>query len=177
MPEGSPLPPPDGTEYRIREAQSSDLDALTRLEASVFVSDRLSRKRLAALICSPSARLLACWRGLTLVGYALMLTRRRSRKARLYSIAVAPDETGRGIGSRLLAAIECAASGNGASHLRLEVRTDNRPAIAFYEKAGYVRTGTRPKFYEDGATALLYARALADTGPASECSRSLGRAA
>ena len=71
------------------------------------------------------------------VGYAVVLTRRGSRSARLYSIAVAAEAAGRGIGSRLLAAAEEAARRRGADRLHLEVRADNSTAIRLYERAGY----------------------------------------
>jgi ribosomal protein S18 acetylase RimI-like enzyme len=150
---------------------------LALLEDSAFSTDRLSSARLAALVRSPAARLLACWRGDALAGYALLLTRRGSRKARLYSIAVAKSEFGRGVGLRLLNAIERAARAAGANQLRLEVREDNQPAISLYEKAGFVRTGRRAEYYEDGADALLYARDLVDVRPAAERSAPLSETA
>ena len=50
--------------------------------------------------------------------------------ARLYSIAMAPGERGRGNGRSLLAAAEAAASARHAASLRLEVRSDNDRARA-----------------------------------------------
>jgi ribosomal-protein-alanine N-acetyltransferase len=38
----------------------------------------------------------------------------------------------------------------------LEVREDNLGAIALYEQAGYVKTGRRPAYYQDGCAAVLY---------------------
>src|ERR1041384_111664 len=100
-------PPPDGRSgLVIREALFSDIDALTAIEAECFASDRLSRRSLTSLAKSPSASVfVACVAGRP-VGYAVVLTRRGSRKARLYSIAVHPNAGGRGIGSSLLAAAE-----------------------------------------------------------------------
>jgi ribosomal protein S18 acetylase RimI-like enzyme len=173
MPNGSRLPQPEEADYRIRPAQSSDVADLALLEESAFSTDRLSRARLAALVRSPAARLLACWRGDALAGYALLLTRRGSRKARLYSIAVAKSEAGRGVGSRLVKAIEGAARAAGANQVRLEVREDNVPAIRLYQGLGYVQIGRRRHYYEDGADALLYARDLADIRPTAERSANL----
>ena len=39
----------------------------------------------------------------------------------------------------------------------------NVRAIEIYERAGYARIGQREEYYEDGATALLYEKALDDT--------------
>lgn len=177
MPEDGRRPPAAGSGLLIREALSTDIDALTLIEADRFASDRLSRRSLAALSKSPSASMLVATRGVRPVGYALILTRRGSHSARLYSIAVAAEEAGRGVGSRLLAAAEEAAIERGARRLHLEVRADNSPAITFYERLGYKPAGERPEYYEDGMTALLFARHLPDPARLSSRPRRLSRAA
>ncbi|HKY93938.1 MAG TPA: GNAT family N-acetyltransferase, partial [Kiloniellales bacterium] len=91
-------------------------------------------------------------------GYALVVFRRGSRVARLYSIAVDPAARRRGLGGRLLQAAEAAAAAVGAGELRLEVRADNRAAIAAYESAGYERIGRYAEYYEDRADALRLAK-------------------
>lgn len=156
-------PSPSAASVEIREAAPADIAALAELEAERFASDRLSRRSLKSLAKSGSARVfVACRRGRA-IGYAVLLTRKGTRRARLYSIAVAANESGRGVGSRLLASVEAAAEALGADSLQLEVRADNSPAIRFYERTGYAATGQRESYYEDGMTALLYARRLQDT--------------
>lgn len=98
--------------------------------------------------------------GSELGGYALVVFRRGSRVARLYSIAVDPSQRRRGLGSRLLRAAESAALAAGADELRLEVRADNRAAIAAYEGAGYQPIGRYSDYYEDHADALRLAKGL-----------------
>jgi ribosomal protein S18 acetylase RimI-like enzyme len=142
------------------------------LEARVFASDRLSRVRLRALARSETAFLVVAERGRSLVGYALVLTRRGSSVARLYSLAVAPEAARGGVGSRLLAAAESFAAKHGARRLRLEVRADNAAAVSLYERRGYGPIGRREDYYEDGMAALRYERALRRAAPSS-----LGRAA
>jgi ribosomal protein S18 acetylase RimI-like enzyme len=161
----------------IREALSTDIDALTLIEADRFVSDRLSRRSLAALSRSRSACMLVAVRGGRPIGYAVILTRRGSQSARLYSIAVAREEAGSGVGARLLAAAEKASMDRGARRLHLEVRADNTPAVRFYERLGYQPVGERPGYYEDGMTALLFARHLPDPARLSIRARRLSRAA
>lgn len=145
----------------ITTARAADVDALFALETEGFESDRLSRRSLAALVKSRSAVVLVAKGRTGLTGYALLLIRRGSRSARLYSIAVARAAGGRGLGTQLLRATESAAQARGMTRLRLEVRADNRRAIELYEKLGYRKHGERAAYYEDGATALLYARSLA----------------
>jgi ribosomal protein S18 acetylase RimI-like enzyme len=148
----------------IREARAVDIDALAQLETRIFSSDRLSRRSLAALTKSRSASVLVAFDAERLLGYAVVLTRRGTRVARLYSIAV--DERGRGVGKELLAAAEAEARARGAERISLEVRPDNPEAARFYERAGYEPFGRRPDFYEDGMAADLYARDLG-TGASS----------
>ena len=171
MPEDGRKPPVAGSGFTFREARSTDIDALARLEADRFVSDRLSRRSLLALAKSPSADLLVACRAEAPIGYVALLTRRGGRTARLYSIAVAAEEAGRGVGASLLAAAEDAARARDADRMHLEVRADNPAAVTFYERAGYRPVGRRPGYYEDGMTALLFARDLSGPALSPTCSR------
>lgn len=95
-----------------------------------------------------------------MAGYALVLLRRGSRVARLYSIAVDPALRGAGLGARLLADAEAQAHKAGAGALRLEVRVDNAAAIKLYERRGYRRFARLPDYYQDGAEAWRYEQVL-----------------
>jgi ribosomal-protein-alanine N-acetyltransferase len=162
MPEDGRRPPAAGSGVVIREALPTDIDALMLIEADRFASDRLSRRSLVSLSKSRSACMLVATRGGRPIGYAVLLTRRGGHSGRLYSIAVAGEEAGRGVGSRLLAAAEEAAIKRGARRLHLEVRADNSSAVSFYERLGYKPSGQRPGYYEDGMTAQLFTRHLPD---------------
>ena len=145
----------------IRRARAGDLDALVALEAT-FPGDRLSRRQLRTHAAGHSHSIfLVAVRGGVLVGDALVFLRRGSRRARLYSIVVAPSARGFGLGAALLDAAERAACGAGAGTLALEVRTGNRAALALYARRGYHRIGRIARYYEDGADAWRYAKPLA----------------
>ncbi len=88
-----------------------DIDALVALENAVFTTDILSRRSFRHFLTSPKSSLIVAEDSGKLAGYALVLYPARSKLARLYSIAVAPHITSRGIGPLLLAAAE---SGGGA---------------------------------------------------------------
>lgn len=90
----------------------------------------------------------------------MILFRKHSGRARLYSVAVA-DGAPRGLGRLLLAAAEDDAARRGASFLSLEVRKDNARAIDLYERNAYRATGNTPGYYADGMAALRYEKALA----------------
>jgi len=150
--------------FRIRRAVPADLDALVGLEQSAFTTDRLSRRQFRRHMQSTSAAVLAAVEGGTMLGNAVVFFRSGTRSARLYSIAVARTERGRGLGEALLSAAESAARGRGANRLRLEVRPDNRAAIRLYERRGYRRFGACAGFYEDGADAWRYEKVLKAKG-------------
>ena len=62
---------------------------------------------------------------------------RKLRRAFLSMIVVLPEYQGRGCGSRLLAETEHECIEDGMKILAVEVRTDNRRAIKFYEERGF----------------------------------------
>jgi [ribosomal protein S18]-alanine N-acetyltransferase len=145
----------------IRPATRADLDGLLALEAGAFAHDRAERRAIRHAIDSPTITLLVAEEGGAVAGAATVEHRRGSGVARLTSVAVAPDRLGRGLGARLLAEAEAGARARGADRLRLEVRADNAAAIRLYERAGYHRFKVVPRYYEDGASAWRFEKALA----------------
>ncbi|TIO73833.1 MAG: GNAT family N-acetyltransferase [Mesorhizobium sp.] len=144
----------------IRKARASDVDDLAAIEKAVFSGDRLSRRSFRQFIERETAEMLVAENTGHVAGYAVVLFRKGSGVARLYSIAVGPFFGNLGIGRQLLAAAEEAAYEHDRMMLRLEVREDNQRAIRIYEQAGYRKIGREPDFYEDGATALRYEKTL-----------------
>jgi ribosomal protein S18 acetylase RimI-like enzyme len=66
-------------------------------------------------------------------------------RAQLISMWTAPSHRGRGIGRMLVDDVAGWARGRGASVLDLFVVSTNAPAIRFYERLGFTRTGrTQP---------------------------------
>ena len=147
-------------QIRIRKAERGDLDALMKLEHRVFATDRLSRRSLQRLMRSGTDTVLVAHENGELSGVAIVLFRRGSLAARLYSIAVAPHAGGRGVGTKLLAAAEAEALARGCRVMRLEVHHTNHAAIARYRKSGYREFGRLRRYYEDGGDALRFEKRL-----------------
>jgi ribosomal protein S18 acetylase RimI-like enzyme len=139
----------------------SDLKALVALEEAVFTTDVLSRRSFRHFLAAPGATLIVAEEAKMLAGYALVLYPPHSRLARLYSIAVALHVGGRGLGPRLLAAAEEAATRRGRRAMRLEVHEHNTRAIARYEKSGYRLFGRHRDYYDDHGDALRFEKSLA----------------
>jgi [ribosomal protein S18]-alanine N-acetyltransferase len=145
----------------LRPPRTGDLDRLVEIENAAFAGDRLSRRSLRRLIAGKTSFIIVAETDDRLAGYALVLLRRGTRAARLYSIAVDPARKGEGLGALLLAAAERTAISKGMSHMRLEVRADNAGAIALYRGADYQEIGRRAGYYEDGGEALKMEKMLA----------------
>lgn len=158
------------TSLAIRAAREGDLDALEALEREAFAGDRLSRRSFKSFIAARN-RLLVAADADGVAGYALVTGRKGGRRARLYSIAVSRRRAGRGVGRALLKAVHGRALEEGYEALRLEVREDNRRAIALYERLGYRRFGRYEHYYHDGAAALRLEKPLVRPGPAKKIAK------
>lgn len=142
-----------------RQARLNDLPTLVALERH-FPSDRLSRENFRHLLTRAHADVLVSEVDGCLCANAVLLYRRGSPTARLYSLITDPAFRGRGIASRLLDACERAARRRGCREMSLEVRNGNRAARALYERRGYAVTRRIENFYTDGASALQLRKRL-----------------
>ncbi len=148
---------------RIRPATLRDLDTLHQLEVTHFGDDQFSRSQLRHLITRANATSYVVEKGhdvADVAGSAIMVWRKNSRIGRLYSILISRDAQGHGLGAKLLARCESDAKKRGCTHVTLEVRTDNRPAIAMYLKHGYEITDSLPGYYHDGSNGLKMVKQL-----------------
>ncbi|MCP5167053.1 MAG: GNAT family N-acetyltransferase/peptidase C39 family protein [Pseudomonadales bacterium] len=138
----------------IRRVVASDIEELLRLEALAFSGDRLSRRSFKRWIRHGGCVFLVWEEGGVLLGYILVIQRRGTRLARLYSLAVDPASRGRGIAAQLIGRAEEVARDSGSLYMRLEVAGNNAAAIALYRKLGYQQFGLYQDYYEDHSDAL-----------------------
>ncbi|HVS01764.1 MAG TPA: ribosomal protein S18-alanine N-acetyltransferase [Thermoanaerobaculia bacterium] len=141
---------------RIRTAAPGDLRRIAALEAGAF-ADPWSETQLIDSLVGPYDHVLVAEDPAQdggVVAYALF--RLVAGEAELLRLAVSPRHQGHGWGRRLLAAVAAELERRGAASAHLEVRRDNPTAVALYEAAGWERVGTRPRYYPDGADALVY---------------------
>jgi ribosomal protein S18 acetylase RimI-like enzyme len=162
--------------FTIRKARQSDALAIAALEREAFSGDRLSARSIRDLINSKSASVfVACElpqvggrRGdanSAIFGSSVVLFRRTTSVARLYSVAVRPEARGLGIARALVGAAEEEARRRRELFMRLEVRSDNQAAIGLYEKLGYHQFGRYLDYYEDHADALRFEKSLVGSPP------------
>ncbi|MBI4273217.1 MAG: GNAT family N-acetyltransferase [Rhizobiales bacterium] len=151
-------------DLRLRCGLPADIAILLDLEGKAFTTDQLSRKSFRHFLDGPNAYLLVAELDGVLAGYVLVIFRPNSIMARLYSIAVFPEFTRRGIGQALLAAAEAHAQERGCHVMRLEVEINNASAIRIYEKSGYCRRGHAASYYDNGSDACRYEKSLVQAG-------------
>ena len=83
------------------------------------------------------------------------------------NVAVCPEYRRQGIAGQLLQELADRAVMQKLAFVTLEVRASNAPAIALYEKAGYVPVGQRKNFYRaptEDAVLMTWQIQAADTG-------------
>ena len=123
----------------------SHVAAIAGLEKLCF-SDPWSESSIATEL---SCRL-SCWlvamEGETLVGYVGSQT--VIDESDMMNIAVHPDFRRRGIAEALVAGLEEQLRQRGSKALTLEVRDSNAPAIALYEKLGFMTVRELSRWYD-----------------------------
>lgn len=76
-------------------------------------------------------------------------------EAHITSIAIASGARGGGLGRLLLGGLLRRCLELGARWCTLEVRDDNVPALALYDRFGFVRVGARKAYYQGGQDAVI----------------------
>ena len=138
----------------IRDAVPADLPAMMEIERADFPGSAWSEEQFRdEFERIPATR----WYAVAeesgqVIGYVGLYL--NAPDADVQTIAVTPLRQGNGWGRALLAAAVDAAWARGCTRLFLEVRSDNKAALALYGACGFVRMGRRPRYYPDGADAI-----------------------
>lgn len=94
----------------------------------------------------PGAGSAAAFPSAPLVGYAGLWF--DGDVTQVMTIGVAPPAQRQGIGSALLDALLARSRDLGATAVLLEVRVDNEPAVALYERFGFTTLSRRKRYYQ-----------------------------
>lgn len=141
-------------EFSVRKYQLKDLHAIADLEAQCF-EHPWSYDSFCMEYADPvKAYFIAEDKDGNLLGYggyAHILD-----EAHIMNIAVVESARHQGVGSAIVDAIIKSAKDAGICAITLEVRNDNKNAIALYEKAGFEFSGLRPHYYGWDMPARIY---------------------
>lgn len=142
----------------LRDGTDDDADAVLALESLLFDADAWSLPMVVSELAAEDRVVLVAVEDGVLVGYAVTLC--GVDVADLHRIGVHPRNQRAGLARALLDASLSRAGEQGAARMLLEVSARNDPAIALYERAGFVEIDRRRRYYRDGSDALVLAREL-----------------
>ena len=131
---------------RIVTMDESHVAAIAQLEKLCF-SDPWSEKSIGSELNNRLSYWLVAMEGDALVGY--VGSQSVLAESDMMNIAVHPEHRRKGIAEALVLALVAGLSEKGNHSLMLEVRVSNDPAIALYEKLGFVQVGRRPNYYRN----------------------------
>lgn len=132
----------------LRLATAGDLDAIMALERASFPTDAWSESTMAAELTGEHGHYLVDEQEGRVVGYGGLRALRGGSDADIQTIALSPENRGRGRGRTLLRALIAEAVSRGARELFLEVRADNPVAEGLYRSEGFAELGRRPRYYQ-----------------------------
>ena len=138
-----------------------DVEELVGLERRLFEADAWTaatwwgelaqgQAREYLLLRNPASGAVAGYAGVGLSG----------SEADVMTVAVAPEQQGRGLGRRLSQALVDRAAARGATQLVLEVRSDNVAAQRLYASLGFERIAVRRRYYRDADAWIMRLRPL-----------------
>ena len=130
----------------IREMRLDDVPAIAELEKVCF-SDPWSENSIAFEVNNPLSYWLVAEIDGRVAGY--VGSQSVLDASDMMNLAVSPGYRMQGIGQALVKALCEHLKANNVIALLLEVRVSNAPAIALYEKLGFVQVGRRPRYYHN----------------------------
>jgi ribosomal protein S18 acetylase RimI-like enzyme len=143
-------------------ATANDVDRLAALEIDLFHTDRCSKKSLRHLIRHAHVIVARQQDTPQIVGYAILLGRKNSKKMRIYSFGVVAAARNRGLAGEMIAALEKIVELSQCHMLTLEVSDCNTAAVNLYKKHGFEQYGFRLGYYEDGGHAILMRKRITE---------------
>lgn len=132
------------------------VDDVHALEQQLFVADAWSLEQFWSELAQPSRRYVVACDDARVIGYAG--TSCLPPDADIQTVAVADDQRGQGVARAMLEHLLADVDARGATHTMLEVREGNDAAIALYARLGFVEISRRPRYYADGADAVIMRR-------------------
>ena len=141
------------TAVDVRPMRWPDIEPVHRLESELFTVDPWSIEQFWSELAQQSRAYAVAVDGERIIGYAGAFL--LAPDSDVQTIAVSPRDQGRGVGAILLTWLIEQAVAQGCRQMLLEVRSDNVPAIAMYERFGFERISVRRDYYERGIDAVI----------------------
>ena len=130
----------------ITEMNAAHVPQVAELERICF-ADPWSEKSVASELDNKWALWLVAVEDVQVIGYIGSQT--SIDETDVMNVAVHPDFRRRGIAESLIIRLVEELKNRGSHALMLEVRASNAPAIALYEKLGFLQVGCRKNYYRN----------------------------
>lgn len=130
----------------VNDENEPSVRTVASIEAIVQLQEAWDYKAIIELLAQDSVQLLIIKNGVEdIVGYCLYQV--VFEQAEILRIGTHPDYQRQGIASQLFIKLNKELQDNKVENLLLEVRADNLPAIALYERQGFVIIHQRKGYY------------------------------
>ena len=137
----------------LRPFRDADLDTLTAIDQDCFPPGiSYTRAELAGFIGQRNAKTWVAEAGGEIVGF-VVAERQLRQVGHIITIDVIKSWRRRGVGARLMEAVEDWVRQQGLRLVYLETAEDNVPAQRFYQKRGYEQIETLKDYYARGLDA------------------------
>ena len=136
---------------RVRRAELGDLAQIVQIEELCFPEETAFPPGMFAYLIRHSVALVACDDG-KVVGFVMGYA--SGSGGAIYTLDVHPLFRRRGVGSRLILALEEMLRGQGARAIRLEAALEKPEALELYRKAGYRERELVRHYYGRGKHAV-----------------------
>ncbi len=136
---------------RIRRAELGDLSQIVQIEGLCFPEETAFPSGMFSYLIRHSEALVACDDG-KVMGFVMGYT--SGSGGAVYTLDVHPLYRRRGVGSKLILALEEALRRQGARAIRLEAALDKPETLELYRKAGYRERELVRHYYGRGKHAV-----------------------
>lgn len=143
-------------DYRIRKVEESDLNEIQEIEEESFLCP-FSKKQFFQLYINCKKTFFVAEKNGEILCYIVGM--KGFRKITIASIAVKKNRRRKGIATKLTNHLIEKTRGK-AKMIELQVRINNKEAISFYEKMGFMCKSILPSYYPNGEDAALYCKDL-----------------
>jgi [ribosomal protein S18]-alanine N-acetyltransferase len=134
-----------------------DMPDVMAMERELFPDDAWSPEMFASELTESASRLYLVAEDDELIGYAGMLFT-GGPEADVLTLAVSPEQWGKGTGTALLQALLDQAVSRHCQQIFLEVREDNQRARSLYLRHGFVEIGVRRGYYQPAGVDAIVMR-------------------
>ena len=143
----------------IRRAESGDLTQIVQIEDLCFPDETAFPPRMFAYLIRYAVSIVACEPEKKVLGFIMGYT--SGNAGAVYTLDVHPNCRRKGIGSKLILALEEKLALLGADTIRLEAALEKPEAVELYRKAGYQERELVRNYYGRGKHAVRMRKRLA----------------